>query len=41
MTAPVRVGLVGAGRMGSVHAETLARRLPGARLVALADPAPG
>ena len=27
--------------MGSFHAETLARRLPGARLVAVADPAPG
>lgn len=37
---PVAVGLVGAGRMGSFHAETLARRLPGARLAAVADPAP-
>jgi myo-inositol 2-dehydrogenase/D-chiro-inositol 1-dehydrogenase len=27
--------------MGAFHAETLARRLPGARLVAIADPAPG
>jgi myo-inositol 2-dehydrogenase/D-chiro-inositol 1-dehydrogenase len=27
--------------MGALHAETLARRLPGARLVAIADPAPG
>jgi myo-inositol 2-dehydrogenase/D-chiro-inositol 1-dehydrogenase len=27
--------------MGSVHGETLGRRLPGARLVAVADPAPG
>ncbi|MGH1553651.1 Gfo/Idh/MocA family oxidoreductase [Streptomyces sp. L7] len=35
------VGLVGAGRMGSFHAETLARRLPGVRLAAVADPAPG
>jgi myo-inositol 2-dehydrogenase / D-chiro-inositol 1-dehydrogenase len=26
--------------MGSFHGETLARRLPGARLVAVADPAP-
>lgn len=38
---PVAVGLVGAGRMGSFHAETLARRLPGTRLAAVADPAPG
>lgn len=38
---PVAVGLIGAGRMGSFHAETLARRLPGARLAAVADPASG
>ncbi|MEU1949915.1 Gfo/Idh/MocA family oxidoreductase, partial [Streptomyces sp. NPDC020125] len=38
---PLPVGLIGAGRMGSFHAETLARRLPGARLAAIADPAPG
>lgn len=38
---PLAVGLVGAGRMGSFHAETLARRLPGVRLAAVADPAPG
>lgn len=28
----ISVGLIGAGRMGSFHAETLARRLPGTRL---------
>jgi myo-inositol 2-dehydrogenase/D-chiro-inositol 1-dehydrogenase len=39
--APVGVALIGAGRMGSFHAETLAQRLPGARLTAVADPAPG
>ena len=39
--APVRVGLVGSGRMGSFHGETLSRRIPGAELVAVADPAPG
>ncbi len=38
---PVRVGLVGAGRIGSSHASLLARRVPGARLVAVADPRPG
>ncbi|PAZ14819.1 dehydrogenase [Streptomyces sp. SA15] len=43
MTAqqPLAVGLIGAGRMGSFHAETLAHRLPGVRLAAIADPAPG
>src|SRR3712207_2635869 len=40
-SGPVRVALVGSGRMGAFHGETLARRLPGARLVAVADPAPG
>src|SRR6478609_8677055 len=36
----VRVGLVGAGRIGTSHATLLARRVPGARLVAVADPRP-
>ncbi|HEX2074236.1 MAG TPA: Gfo/Idh/MocA family oxidoreductase [Geodermatophilus sp.] len=40
-TAPIGVALIGSGRMGSFHAETLARRLPGARLAAVVDPAPG
>jgi myo-inositol 2-dehydrogenase/D-chiro-inositol 1-dehydrogenase len=35
------VALIGAGRMGAFHGETLARRLRGAHLVAVADPAPG
>jgi myo-inositol 2-dehydrogenase / D-chiro-inositol 1-dehydrogenase len=38
---PVGVGLVGSGRMGAYHGGTLAQRLPGAQLVAVADPAPG
>jgi myo-inositol 2-dehydrogenase/D-chiro-inositol 1-dehydrogenase len=38
---PVRVALIGSGRMGAFHGETLARRLPGAELAAVADPAPG
>ena len=39
--ATVRVALIGSGRMGAFHGETLARRLPGATLAAVADPAPG
>ena len=39
--ADVRVALIGSGRMGAFHGETLARRVPGARLAAVADPAPG
>jgi myo-inositol 2-dehydrogenase/D-chiro-inositol 1-dehydrogenase len=37
----IGVALVGSGRMGSFHGETIGRRIPGARLVAVADPAPG
>lgn len=37
-SSPVAVGLIGAGRMGALHAENLARRVPGARLAAIADP---
>ena len=37
----VRVALIGSGRMGAFHGESLARRIPGARLAAVADPAPG
>jgi myo-inositol 2-dehydrogenase/D-chiro-inositol 1-dehydrogenase len=37
----VGVALIGSGRMGAFHGETLARRVPGARLIAVADPAPG
>src|SRR3954453_11991985 len=38
---PVRVGLIGAGRIGASHATLLARRVPGARMTAIADPRPG
>ena len=42
MTADLlRIGLIGAGRIGSSHAEIIARRVPEARLVAVADPRPG
>lgn len=34
---PLRVGLLGAGRIGQMHAATLAYRVPGAALVAVAD----
>jgi myo-inositol 2-dehydrogenase/D-chiro-inositol 1-dehydrogenase len=37
----VKIALIGAGRMGAFHARTLARRLPGAMLAAVVDPAPG
>jgi myo-inositol 2-dehydrogenase/D-chiro-inositol 1-dehydrogenase len=36
-----RVGLIGAGWIGTAHGTNLARRVPGAELVAIADPAPG
>lgn len=38
---PVGVALIGSGRMGTYHGATLAQRLPGARLAAVVDPAPG
>jgi myo-inositol 2-dehydrogenase / D-chiro-inositol 1-dehydrogenase len=38
---PVGVAVIGVGTMGAYHAESLAQRIPGARLVGLADPAPG
>jgi myo-inositol 2-dehydrogenase / D-chiro-inositol 1-dehydrogenase len=37
---PVRIGLVGAGRIGSSHARLLSHRVPGARVVVVADPRP-
>lgn len=41
LSDPVRVALIGAGRIGTSHATLLARLVPGARLVAVADPRPG
>jgi myo-inositol 2-dehydrogenase / D-chiro-inositol 1-dehydrogenase len=35
----MRVALIGAGRMGLFHGQTLAQRLPGVTLVTVADPA--
>jgi myo-inositol 2-dehydrogenase / D-chiro-inositol 1-dehydrogenase len=40
ITKPVGVALIGAGRIGSFHAESVARRLADANLVAIADPMP-
>ena len=36
----VDVAVIGSGRMGAFHARSLAQRIPGARLAAIADPAP-
>ncbi len=38
--APLRVGVIGAGRIGHVHADLLARQLPGAELAAVNDAVP-
>lgn len=38
MSASVRIGIVGLGRLGRRHAENLALRVPGASLVAAASP---
>jgi myo-inositol 2-dehydrogenase/D-chiro-inositol 1-dehydrogenase len=40
-TTPVGVALIGAGWIGAFHGQSLAQRIPDARLVAVADPAPG
>lgn len=34
----INIGLIGAGRIGIVHAETITNRIPKARLIAIADP---
>lgn len=41
MSTPLPFGLIGAGWIGTFHSETLAHRLPGASLVAVADPVAG
>ncbi|MBP2265897.1 myo-inositol 2-dehydrogenase/D-chiro-inositol 1-dehydrogenase [Pseudarthrobacter sp. PvP004] len=38
LPAPVRIGLIGSGWMGAFHAESIAHRVPGAVLAAIADP---
>jgi myo-inositol 2-dehydrogenase/D-chiro-inositol 1-dehydrogenase len=37
MTTKINVGLLDAGRIGRVHAENLAYRIPAANLAAVAD----
>ena len=37
---PLRIALLGAGRIGQVHARTIVQRVSGAQLVAIADPMP-
>ncbi|MBE0690835.1 MAG: Gfo/Idh/MocA family oxidoreductase, partial [Anaerolineae bacterium] len=37
MSDKIRIGLVGTGRIGRVHAQTLAQRTPGVALVAVTD----
>jgi myo-inositol 2-dehydrogenase / D-chiro-inositol 1-dehydrogenase len=37
----LNIGLIGAGRMGTFHGETIAKRIPQANLYAVADPVPG
>ena len=38
MSTQLNIGLIGAGRIGRVHAANLQRRIPGARVVLVADP---
>lgn len=37
----IGLGVLGAGRIGQIHARNIATRIPGARLAALYDPRPG
>lgn len=37
-STPLRIGLIGAGRIGSSHAQLIAERVPGAVLAGVADP---
>ena len=40
MSTKLRIALLGAGRIGQVHARTIVQRVPSARLVSIADPMP-
>ncbi|MBM4318563.1 MAG: inositol 2-dehydrogenase [Deltaproteobacteria bacterium] len=37
MAAQLRIGIIGAGRIGTVHARTIVWRIPGARIVVIGD----
>ena len=37
MEKAIQIGLIGAGRIGRVHAETIANRIPDANILAVAD----
>ena len=37
MTEKLNIGVIGAGRIGRLHAENLAYRVPGVKLVAISD----
>jgi myo-inositol 2-dehydrogenase/D-chiro-inositol 1-dehydrogenase len=37
MTTQIKLGLIGAGRIGRVHAENISHRIPAAQIVAVAD----
>ncbi|MDQ6748517.1 MAG: Gfo/Idh/MocA family oxidoreductase, partial [Candidatus Dormibacteraeota bacterium] len=41
MSKTLRIGLIGAGRIGQVHAATIAYRVDGAHLAAVTDPLVG
>jgi myo-inositol 2-dehydrogenase/D-chiro-inositol 1-dehydrogenase len=41
MARVLNLGLIGAGRIGTSHAQIIAQRVPGVRLAAVADPRPG
>ena len=38
LSTPLRIGVIGAGRIGALHADNVAQRVPGAALAAIADP---
>lgn len=40
-SSPIRLGVIGSGWIGAFHAQSIALRVPGAELVAVADPVPG
>jgi len=37
MGHPIKVGIIGAGRIGRLHAENLVRHIQGSKVVAIAD----